>query len=267
MKVARCIQCGRLFRTRDDRNQRFCSRECYAEWWAQRVLREKIIPKRARAVTVRCAYCGKPITVPPSLLRGRKHKFCSRECFRLYRKEHPEEYARENHWNWKGGVTEERQRMRQSEEYRRWRDAVFRRDRWTCQMCGYKGHKIVAHHIIPVSERPDLAFDPSNGITLCRSCHKRLHYGVGEETRFKKGQRPHNKLQPPPREELERLYWGSRLSTVEIAKLYGVCHKTVRKWLRLYGIPVRSLSEARRNYLRKRRGGSPEVGVGVRVWS
>jgi transposase len=41
------------------------------------------------------------------------------------------------------------------------------------------------------------------------------------------------------------------LSTIAIAKKYGVCHKTVRKWLKFYQIPVRSLSEARRNYFNR----------------
>jgi hypothetical protein len=41
----------------------------------------------------------------------------------------------------------------------------------------------------------------------------------------------------PSKEELLSLY--PRLSTLKIAKLKGVSHPTVRKWCRLYGVPMR----------------------------
>jgi len=52
--------------------------------------------------------------------------------------------------------------------------------------------------------------------------------------------------------ELENLYWNQRLSTIDIAKKFRVNYTTVGKWLRYHGIPIRSLSEARRNHLNKR---------------
>jgi hypothetical protein len=176
---------------------------------------------------------------------------CSKECYLKYRREHPEEYGGENHWNWKGGVSKPNKELRRREEYIKWRDGVFRRDNWTCRVCGYKGHDVVAHHILDFHKYPELRFDLDNGITLCRSCHKKIHCGIGEETKFKKGQFPWNKIPIPLKEELERLYWREGFSTVAIAKKYGVCHKTVRKWLKFYQIPVRSLSEARRNYFNR----------------
>jgi len=59
-------------------------------------------------------------------------------------------------------------------EFRAWAGAVKFRDGMRCVSCGSKSH-IEAHHIIPVSIRPDLIFDLSNGVSLCKSCHIKVH--------------------------------------------------------------------------------------------
>ena len=77
------------------------------------------------------------------------------------------------HWNWKGGASKETVRLRQSSEYKAWRDQVFRRDYWTCQVCGRKGGVVIeAHHIKSWAEHPLLRFDVSNGQTRCFNCHR-----------------------------------------------------------------------------------------------
>ena len=60
-------------------------------------------------------------------------------------------------------------------EYRNWRKAVFERDNYTCQniFCGKRGGYLEAHHIRSYAEHPELRLEISNGVTLCRSCHKR----------------------------------------------------------------------------------------------
>lgn len=68
--------------------------------------------------------------------------------------------------------------VRRSEEYKAWRTAVFRRDDYTCQMCGARGVKVNAHHIKPFAEYHDLRIDVNNGITLCIACHKVVHHGA-----------------------------------------------------------------------------------------
>lgn len=60
-----------------------------------------------------------------------------------------------------------------SPRYKRWRDKVFRRDHYTCQLCGDKG-TLNAHHIKKKSRYPSLAHRVQNGITLCYKCHNAI---------------------------------------------------------------------------------------------
>lgn len=76
---------------------------------------------------------------------------------------------------WRGGVTSVNAKIRQTIEYRLWREAVFARDNWTCQECGERGGDLNAHHIQPFSEYPELRVAIDNGITLCRVCHAKRH--------------------------------------------------------------------------------------------
>ena len=67
------------------------------------------------------------------------------------------------------------QRIRNSQEYKDWRKAVFERDNYTCQSCGKHGGKLNAHHIKPFKDYPKLRLVLDNGITLCAECHKEAH--------------------------------------------------------------------------------------------
>lgn len=85
--------------------------------------------------------------------------------------------AKENHPNWKGGITSEKKLIRRSVDWKNWRLAVFERDEYICQECGVMsgcGYAVFleAHHIIPIREnKKDEFFNINNGITLCRPCH------------------------------------------------------------------------------------------------
>lgn len=83
--------------------------------------------------------------------------------------------SKEQHWNWKGGISTENILLRQSGEYKTWRAAVFKRDDYTCTHCGTRHTNIEAHHIKSFSEHIEDRFDVGNGITLCKKCHKELH--------------------------------------------------------------------------------------------
>lgn len=82
----------------------------------------------------------------------------------------------EKHPNWKGGISGEIMRIRKGSEIKLWRNFVFERDNFTCQHCGdNKGGNLQAHHIKSFADYPELRFEVSNGLTLCKPCHDKHH--------------------------------------------------------------------------------------------
>lgn len=84
---------------------------------------------------------------------------------------------KESHWNWKGGVTSERDDIKHKQKYQKWIKDVFERDNYTCQCCGARGVALEAHHIYNFSDFPELRTELSNGITLCHNCHSLSVHG------------------------------------------------------------------------------------------
>jgi predicted transcriptional regulator len=82
-------------------------------------------------------------------------------------------------WNWKGGITPDRVRLRVSLDLKLAREACFKRDDYTCRDCGQRGGKLNAHHIWPFQSYPQLKFEVSNLLTLCKHCHDAFHKGAG----------------------------------------------------------------------------------------
>jgi hypothetical protein len=87
---------------------------------------------------------------------------------------------------WKGGFTDIKISIRNSFVYRQWRSDVFTRDGYTCVLCGSRGGKLNADHIVSFSvifnknniKTLDSAilcselWNINNGRTLCEDCHK-----------------------------------------------------------------------------------------------
>jgi len=73
---------------------------------------------------------------------------------------------------WQGGRTSINAKIRNSLEYKLWREAVLKRDNWTCVVCNVRGGDLEADHIKQFAYFPSLRFDISNGRTLCEECHK-----------------------------------------------------------------------------------------------
>ena len=72
----------------------------------------------------------------------------------------------------KGGTYgTERHREMARQEYKIWRSDVFLRDNWTCQTCQARGVYLEVHHIKSWANYPELRYEISNGVTLCKPCH------------------------------------------------------------------------------------------------
>lgn len=77
----------------------------------------------------------------------------------------------EKNWKWKGGITLINKALRHSVEWRLWRESVFKRDNYECQICGTRGDYLHPNHIKKFADYPDLRFKINNGVTLCKNCH------------------------------------------------------------------------------------------------
>jgi len=99
-------------------------------------------------------------------------------------------FKKEKHWNWKGGITPISHLIRECFKYKQWILDVFKRDNFTCQLCGdRKSGNLVAHHMKMfnliliennIKSIEDALFckelwSVKNGITLCKKCHIILH--------------------------------------------------------------------------------------------
>lgn len=100
---------------------------------------------------------------------GKKHSISSRKKISNSR---IGKYAKENHPNWKGGITPYSELIRGSVDAFNWKRKVKERDGYKCRISNQecKGG-LEAHHILRFSEYPELRFEVNNGITLCKFHH------------------------------------------------------------------------------------------------
>ncbi len=202
-----CKKCGKSFKKwkcRIKENGNYCSKECY---------QKDIVNILGKKEERKCLNCGKGFEIQPA----RKKKHCSISCRQKYKwqdteyrkhmsevhkgqespmsgkKHKPESIEKmrisskgQTAWNKGLGKATEHQRHIKSIEHKEWREAIFKRDDYTCQMCRQRGGKLNADHIKPYSIYKDLRYELSNGRTLCEDCHRKTDTYGGRAVRLKK---------------------------------------------------------------------------------
>ena len=136
-----------------------------------------------------CLICDNEFWRKPCAIKKGNNKFCSKECYFKWQK------GRKRSVGFREKCKESRLKRahlytidklnrfwRSSNEYKSWRQIVFKRDDWTCQKCGARSKKdcyvrIEAHHKKPFSTFPELRFIVDNGETLCKKCHDKESKG------------------------------------------------------------------------------------------
>jgi 5-methylcytosine-specific restriction endonuclease McrA len=76
--------------------------------------------------------------------------------------------------NWRGGSSPERQRLYSGAAWRQLRRQVRDRDGLHCRNCPATT-SLHMHHIKPWATHPELRFELTNVILLCRDCHHNAH--------------------------------------------------------------------------------------------
>ena len=124
--------------------------------------------------------CGGSIDVATQQLLNGRTRSCG--CLRV---EFLESQTGNKHHNYNPHLTdEERERLR-GQDHVHWREKVFERDDFTCNICKTRGGKLNAHHLDGDNWCKDKRFDVDNGVALCDDCHKKFHtaYGYGNNTK------------------------------------------------------------------------------------
>lgn len=75
--------------------------------------------------------------------------------------------------------------LRKMFEYKAWREAVYKRDDFTCLKCRKRGGRLHPHHILNFASNPELRFEVNNGGTLCVWCHRLFHKLFGKKRNTK----------------------------------------------------------------------------------
>ena len=189
-----CDNCGKVFTSwkfQLERNGHQLCQQCALKLKQEKPIpvgtkfgRFTIIGKSEKTGYSEClCECGTRKTVKNTYLRGGYVLSCG--CLRSETaKLHAEKYLyayqhEENHPNWKGGISPERNRIEKTSSYRAWKESVLSNAGYRCQKCG-SSENIETHHIKNFSDYPEFREVVSNGACLCRKCHKQFHsiYGL-----------------------------------------------------------------------------------------
>jgi len=93
-----CKYCNEEFTKKNNRDSKFCSKDCYHKWRKENCSGENSPDYKKQKIN--CSYCNKELIRTPYELKTKKDHFCDRECFRLWKKDN---IQGDKNPNYKGG--------------------------------------------------------------------------------------------------------------------------------------------------------------------
>jgi len=165
-EICICLNCKKEFLHRRCSKNMFCSRKCHYSFIKGKSFIELFGVENAIKYkeSLRKSAIERGIKPPVGSHKGKYHSLETRIKISIKKQGINKE-------KWKGFITEERKKQRNSKEWKMWREAVFERDNYTCQDCSKRGGELQPHHIKSRSLFPELIFNVDNGKTLCKECH------------------------------------------------------------------------------------------------
>lgn len=154
----------------------FCDIGCQHKWQSEKWIGENHPKWEGGDVETQCSNCEKGIQVVPSVFQKYDNHFCSRSCQFDWMGEN---WNGEEHPLWKGG------KLTYDHYGSGWitfADEIRKRDSYKCSFCSLSssahevlyGKKLEVHHLESVRKNNERNQDPSNVITLCVPCHRRI---------------------------------------------------------------------------------------------
>lgn len=156
MKNKKCVTCQAEYEIQGNwaSSRKYCSVACFGK-------------SRRNQVEKTCRNCGDTFMFKPSQMASYPNagKYCSRKCGYDYRVKK----------NADRPSTDRYGRTRRVKDIE-WQRTVREQDKSICRRCKRYDQYIHTHHLAARSRRPDLKYDPNNGICLCASCHAWVHH-------------------------------------------------------------------------------------------
>lgn len=85
-----------------------------------------------------------------------------------------------------------------SKKWKKKRQSILKRDEYLCRECKRYGKTTQAttvHHVLPLEQRPELKLNSANLISLCDTCHNKMHDRYTNEL-TEKGKRWTDRISP-----------------------------------------------------------------------
>ena len=192
-ETIRCDQCETTITREPSRikEHNFCSQECQNLWQVKKDEELEEYEWDGSKIVLNCDYCNEEIKLKPSLVKGRKHHFCSKQCQDKWKSEN---MTGKNSPFWTGGTI-----GYYGPNWERNRKKVLKRDNYTCQACGETNDEATldVHHLekfrsfrLPLfsgevkNVLAEFNYEQANRIenliTLCKRCHKIVEYSDKE---------------------------------------------------------------------------------------